>query len=149
MVALVAGDNFIAPKFLTADVVNILLREVGVIVGDRRTRGLEFLHRRCELLLLHLESGFVDRHLLPVVAIVEPCQQRARRHPLAFVEWQFNDPRLHGFETDDAFVGFDVAGNEQVVGRRLVREEHRITRPRTGAEYQDRDDEYDSLPHAS
>ena len=119
VVALVAGNDFFIPELLTADVVDILLREVGVIVGDGCVRGLELLHRRLELLLLHLKGGFVDGDLLAVIAVVEPRQQRAGLYPLTLVERQLDDARLYGFEADDTFVGFDIAGNEQIVGRGL------------------------------
>src|ERR1035437_796463 len=48
VVTLVAGDNFFIPEFLAAAVIESFLSEVGVIVGDRRARGLELLHRRSE-----------------------------------------------------------------------------------------------------
>src|SRR5208282_2721940 len=53
VVALVAGDNLFIPKFLTAGVVEVSLSKVGVIVGNRRMRGLELLYRRRKLLFLH------------------------------------------------------------------------------------------------
>ncbi len=148
MVALVARNNFVNPKLLTAPVIDIFLREVGVIVGDRRARGLELLHRRRELLFLHVESGFVDCDLLAVVAVVELRQQRAGRHPLTFVEWQRDDARLHGLEADDALVGFDVAGDQQAVGRGRDIEENRIASPGACPEQQNSSDDDSPCLHA-
>ena len=76
-----------------------------------------FCIAEAELLFLHLQSGFVDRDLLAIVTVVEPRQQRAGFYPLAFVERQFDHARLHRLEADYAFVSFDIAGNQQIVGR--------------------------------
>ena len=68
--------------------------------------------------MLHLQRRLVDRHLLPVIGIVEPGDQCALVDPFAFVERQFDDARLHRLEAEHALVRFDVAGHHDRGGGR-------------------------------
>ena len=90
--------------------------EIGGVELDRLARGCKVLLRRGELALLHLERRLVDGHLLAVIGIVEPRDQRAGLDPFALVERQFDDARLHGLEAEHAFVRLDIAGDDDEAG---------------------------------
>jgi hypothetical protein len=66
--------------------------------------------------------GLVDPHLLLVVGIFQPRQQRALLHLLALLDRQLDDAPLH-LEAHQALVRFNVAGERELVrGRRLLRQ---------------------------
>ena len=84
-----------------------------------RCAAVEILLRRGKLAVLHFQRRLVDRHLLAVIGIIEPRDQRAGIHPLPLIERQLDDPGLHGLEAEHALMRFDVAGNRD--GRRQLR----------------------------
>ena len=86
--------------------------EIRGIAFQQLLRGRAVLLGRRELTFLHLQRRLSDGYLLTVIRIIDAGQQRAGLDPLAFVERQFHNAGLNGFEAENALVGFDIAGEK-------------------------------------
>ncbi len=87
-------------------------RHLRLVADDGPSRCVDVLLGDVELAHLGVERGLGDRHLLLVVGVVDPGDDRARLDRLSFVEGKFDDARLDRLEAEDALVGLDVAGDE-------------------------------------
>ena len=91
-------------------------------IDNRLVRGLHFLfagagQRQGEIRLAHVDAGLVDLHPLLEVGIFKAREQSALLHLLALFDGQIDDAPLH-LETDQALVGFNVAGERELIRRR-------------------------------
>ena len=96
--------------------VKLTLLQLSLVNQQCASGCIQVLTRRFELPLLHVQARFSDRHLLAIVACIDDGEHRPLTHPLALIERQFDNARLHGLEAQYAHVRFDVAGKQQDVG---------------------------------
>ena len=118
LIALLDSAGALVQKLGRAVVLLLPELQISLIALHRSTRRREILLRGGQLALLHVERSRVDRHLLPVIGIIQARDQCAGIHPLSLIERKFYDPRLNGLKAQHALMGLNVAGDQD--GRRRL-----------------------------
>ena len=128
------GEEPLFAQCKVATVVQVSLAQFGFVDSNRPARGFEALAGCIQLPLLKSKAGLGDQDLLAVVGIVNRGKQGSLFYPLALVERQLDNARLHGLEAEHAFMRFDVAGQEEriVVARGVQPGEDRLAERRAG-----------------
>jgi hypothetical protein len=110
-------SNLFAIETVSAFEVELLLRQIRFGIDQRLFGHLELLtssssQAQLEFTPLHRHIGFIHGDFLTVIVGIKLSQHLPLLYPLAFFNRQLHDPARH-FESHDAFVNFNIAGDLQ------------------------------------